>query len=181
MPMATGRTLLAPPRLRLVTVPTHLEAAAAKAHAGVEELGADAGVGADGLGNLLHIRACRGGQRSSGEACMSRVCMRQACKQHARAVCACGGHVRIIHGCCRHGGCACAPVASQSAEMELTEEMRCASMALAVSLDSSADHRLVHRMRSWGTQCAYTLQEEQHRVGRNAGQLGVWQGNSQQQ
>ena len=48
-------------------------------------------------------------------------------------------------------------MASQSAEMELTEDMRCASMALAVSLDSSADHRLVHRMRSLGTQCSYTL------------------------
>lgn len=50
------------------------------------------------------------------------------------------------------------PVASQSAEMEFMEEMRCASMALAVSLASSADHRLARRMRSWGTQCAYTLQ-----------------------
>ncbi len=48
-------------------------------------------------------------------------------------------------------------MASQSAEIELTEEMRCANMALAVSLDSSADHRLVHRMRSFGTQCSYTL------------------------
>ena len=38
-----------------------LEAGAAKADRGVEELGADAGVGADGLGNLLHIGACGGG------------------------------------------------------------------------------------------------------------------------
>ena len=53
--------------------------------------------------------------------------------------------------------CTSAPVASQSAEMVLTEEMRCASIALAVSLDSSALHRLVHRMRSSGTQCWYTL------------------------
>mmetsp|Transcript_48281 Transcript_48281/g.121915 ORF Transcript_48281/g.121915 Transcript_48281/m.121915 type:complete len:236 (+) Transcript_48281:772-1479(+) len=50
-----------------------------------------------------------------------------------------------------------APVASQSAEMALTEEMRCASMALAVSLDSSADQRLVVRMRSGGIHCSYTL------------------------
>lgn len=48
------------------------------------------------------------------------------------------------------------PVASHSAEMEFMELMRCASMALAVSLDNSADQRLVRRMRSWGTQCAYT-------------------------
>ena len=41
--------------------------------------------------------------------------------------------------------------------MELMEEMRCASMALAVSLDSSALHRLAHRMRSSGIQCSYTL------------------------
>ena len=53
--------------------------------------------------------------------------------------------------------CTSAPVASHSAEMVLTEEMRCASIALAVSLDSSALHRLVHRMRSSGTQCWYTL------------------------
>ena len=40
--------------------------------------------------------------------------------------------------------------------MVFMEEMRWASMALAVSLESSADQRLVQRMRSWGTQCAYT-------------------------
>ena len=34
-----------------------------------------------------------------------------------------------------------APVASQIAERALMEEMRCASMALAASLDSSEDHR----------------------------------------
>lgn len=44
------------------------------------------------------------------------------------------------------------PVASQSAEMELMDEMRCASIALAVSLPSSADQRLVQMMRSVGTQ-----------------------------
>ena len=53
--------------------------------------------------------------------------------------------------------CTSAPVASQSAEMELMEEMRCARKAFAVSLDSSADHRLAHRMRSTGIQCSYTL------------------------
>jgi hypothetical protein len=47
-----------------------------------------------------------------------------------------------------------APVASQSAEKALIEEMRCASIALAASLESSADQRLVQRMRSLGTQCA---------------------------
>ena len=47
-----------------------------------------------------------------------------------------------------------APVASQRAEMEFMEEMRCASMALAVSLESSADQRLVVMMRSLGTQCS---------------------------
>ena len=41
--------------------------------------------------------------------------------------------------------------------MELMEEMRCASMALAVSFDSSALHRLAHRMRSSGIQWLYTL------------------------
>ena len=50
-----------------------------------------------------------------------------------------------------------APVASHSAEMELMEEILCARKALAVSLDSSADHRLAHRMRSSGIQCSYTL------------------------
>ena len=63
-----------------------------------------------------------------------------------------------------------APVASQSAEIEFIEEMRCASIALAVSLDSSADHRLVHRMRSLGTQCAYTLRSRER--GRRHGGAG---------
>ena len=63
-----------------------------------------------------------------------------ACKVHAASTC-----------------CTSAPVASQSAEMELMEEMRCARKALAVSLDSSADHRLAFRMRSVGIQCSYTL------------------------
>lgn len=49
-----------------------------------------------------------------------------------------------------------APVSSHSALMELMLLMRWASMALAVSLASSALHRLVVRMRSRGTQCAYT-------------------------
>ena len=53
--------------------------------------------------------------------------------------------------------CTSAPVASHNAEMELMEEMRCARKALAVSLDSSADHRLAHRIRSSGIQCSYTL------------------------
>jgi len=48
-----------------------------------------------------------------------------------------------------------APVASQRAEMELIDEMRCARNAFAVSFDSSADHRLVVTMRSFGTQCSY--------------------------
>lgn len=52
--------------------------------------------------------------------------------------------------------CTSAPVASQRAEMLFMLLMRCASMALAVSLVSSADQRLVSRMRSRGTQCAYT-------------------------
>ena len=47
-----------------------------------------------------------------------------------------------------------APVASQRAEMELIEEIRCARKALATSLESSDDHRLVVRMRSRGTQWA---------------------------
>mmetsp|Transcript_55 Transcript_55/g.202 ORF Transcript_55/g.202 Transcript_55/m.202 type:complete len:230 (-) Transcript_55:325-1014(-) len=50
-----------------------------------------------------------------------------------------------------------APVTSHRALMELTELMRCANMAFAVSLVSSADQRLVRRMFSSGTQCAYTL------------------------
>ena len=47
-----------------------------------------------------------------------------------------------------------APVASQSAEMALIEEMRCARKALATSFDSSLDQTLVVRMRSRGTQRA---------------------------
>src|SRR5213075_935920 len=47
-----------------------------------------------------------------------------------------------------------APVASQRAEMELIDEMRCARNALATSFDSSDDHRLVVMMRSRGTQRA---------------------------
>ena len=42
------------------------------------------------------------------------------------------------------------------AEMVLMDEMRWASMALAVSLASSADQRFVSKMRSSGTQWAYT-------------------------
>lgn len=45
---------------------------------------------------------------------------------------------------------------SQMAEMVLMDEMRWASMALAVSLASSADQRFVSKMRSSGTQWAYT-------------------------
>ena len=41
-----------------------------------------------------------------------------------------------------------APLTSQSAEMELMLEMRWARKALAVSLDSSALHRLV--VSTWG-------------------------------
>ena len=47
-----------------------------------------------------------------------------------------------------------APVASQSAEMELMEEMRWARKALATSLESSEDQRLVVMIRSRGTQLA---------------------------
>jgi hypothetical protein len=47
-----------------------------------------------------------------------------------------------------------APVASQSAEIELIDEMRCARNALATSLESSDDQRLVVMIRSRGTQRA---------------------------
>src|SRR3954471_9866558 len=49
-----------------------------------------------------------------------------------------------------------APVASQSAEMELMEEMRCARKAFATSFESSDDQRFVVKIRSRGTQRAYT-------------------------
>ena len=58
-------------------------------------------------------------------------------------------HVHPQHTCATS-----APVASHKAEMELTEEMRYARKALAVSLESSADQRLVQMMRSRGTQWA---------------------------
>lgn len=45
---------------------------------------------------------------------------------------------------------------SHSAEMELMLLMRCARKALATSLDSSDDQRLVVIMRSRGTHCEYT-------------------------
>ena len=47
-----------------------------------------------------------------------------------------------------------APVASQSAEIELIDEIRCARKAFATSFDSSDDQRFVVRMRSRGTQRA---------------------------
>merc|ERR1719473_70182 len=49
-----------------------------------------------------------------------------------------------------------APVASQRAEMELIDEMRCARKAFAVSLESSALHRLVVSTCASGTQRRYT-------------------------
>mmetsp|Transcript_11865 Transcript_11865/g.36901 ORF Transcript_11865/g.36901 Transcript_11865/m.36901 type:complete len:414 (-) Transcript_11865:231-1472(-) len=49
-----------------------------------------------------------------------------------------------------------APVASHTAEMALMDEMRWARKALAVSFESSDDHTRVVRMRSRGTQLAYT-------------------------
>src|SRR5438045_8296209 len=49
-----------------------------------------------------------------------------------------------------------APVASHNAEIELIDEIRCARNALATSLDSSEDHKLVVKIRSRGTQRAYT-------------------------
>jgi hypothetical protein len=47
-----------------------------------------------------------------------------------------------------------APVASQMAERALTEEMRCASMALAASLESSEDQRPTVRIWAGETQLA---------------------------
>merc|ERR1719230_2338255 len=44
-----------------------------------------------------------------------------------------------------------APVTSHNAEIELIEEMRCARKALAVSFESSADHKLVVSTCSVGT------------------------------
>mmetsp|Transcript_2063 Transcript_2063/g.5298 ORF Transcript_2063/g.5298 Transcript_2063/m.5298 type:complete len:253 (+) Transcript_2063:516-1274(+) len=49
-----------------------------------------------------------------------------------------------------------APDTSHRAEMELIDEMRWARKALATSLDSSEDHRLVVMMRSRSTQYSYT-------------------------
>src|SRR5690606_27719500 len=48
-----------------------------------------------------------------------------------------------------------ASVCSQSSEMALMEEIRCAKKALAVNLDNSDDHRLVFKILSWGTQAPY--------------------------
>ena len=48
-----------------------------------------------------------------------------------------------------------APVASQMADKALTEEMRCASMALAASLDSSEDHKPTVRIFSLLKDCQY--------------------------
>lgn len=45
-----------------------------------------------------------------------------------------------------------APVASHSAEIAFMDDTRCASMALAVSLESSADHRLARSTRCDGIQ-----------------------------
>lgn len=45
-----------------------------------------------------------------------------------------------------------APRTSHSAEIEFMEEIRWASIALATSLDSSEDHRLVVMIFSFGTQ-----------------------------
>ena len=45
-----------------------------------------------------------------------------------------------------------APVASQRADKELIEDIRCAKKAFAVSLDSSDDHKLVVNMFSLATQ-----------------------------
>ena len=49
-----------------------------------------------------------------------------------------------------------APVASQRAEMELTEDTRWANMAFATNFESSDDHKFVVRIFSRGTQFAYT-------------------------
>ena len=47
-----------------------------------------------------------------------------------------------------------APVASQSSEMELMEDTRCAKNAFAVSLLSSEDQRFVVKIFSSGTHAA---------------------------
>lgn len=81
------------------------------------------------------------------------VATRLASQQEHFSACQCDQlNISCLHTCCTS-----APVASHSAEMELMEEILCARKALAVSLDSSADHRLAHRMRSSGIQCSYTL------------------------
>ena len=48
-----------------------------------------------------------------------------------------------------------ASVASQRAEILLMEEILCARKALATSFDNSEDQRLVVKIRSRGTHCAY--------------------------
>ena len=52
--------------------------------------------------------------------------------------------------------CTSAPVSSQSADIAFIDDTRCASIAFAVSLDSSADHRLARSTRRGSTQRSYT-------------------------
>ena len=47
-----------------------------------------------------------------------------------------------------------APVASQIADKELIDDIRCAKKALAVNLESSEDHKLVVKICFFGTQDA---------------------------
>mmetsp|Transcript_10105 Transcript_10105/g.30644 ORF Transcript_10105/g.30644 Transcript_10105/m.30644 type:complete len:230 (+) Transcript_10105:980-1669(+) len=63
-----------------------------------------------------------------------------------------------------------APVASHNAEIELIDETRWASMALATSLESSEDHRFVVSTRSLGTHFVYTSTMTLHA----ARPSGVW-------
>lgn len=82
-------------------------------------------------------------------------CSKQTCASQQDHCSACHyDQLNISH---HHTCCTSAPVASHRAEMELMDEILCARKALAVSLDSSADHRLAHRIRSSGIQCSYTL------------------------
>ena len=140
-----------------------LEAGTPKAHRCMQELGADAGVCSNAPCNLLqhHFRPISGSggrtslalthqleqyapspQKRFTTLCSRAVLMTKSVQELRKMICDAGRTETS------------APVASQSAEMELMEEMRCASIAFAVSLESSADHKLEHRMRSVGTQLA---------------------------
>ena len=145
-----------------------LEARAAEADARLEELGADARVHTNGVGHLAHVGAgdlvrVRVWVRV-GVAPVTMGRVRVKVKARGKLGVRLGFGLELGLGSGLGFGFGGAPVTSQSAEIELMLEMRCARNALAVSFESSALHRLVVSTWASGTHLVRVRRRVRRRV-----------------